>query len=244
MTIPTKPDFAKAYQSANEILVTSSVITKFPFSTKELVTELFANQAPLVCRSYQKAKKYGLEITDFGSQSALLTQYGSCYIIFYDDSKPKTHARFSILHELGHKVIGHDLSNKDKATYSKYEIETNYFAAQLLMPEQLLRELQKRQVDISPRFLQTTFGVSMEAANKRRETLAKTNAEWKSRAEKEFDDLDWSIGYAYANRHLPDGKPVYGVYKNVRVGVIRTHGKIATVFPDSDQHTVLRRKKR
>lgn len=37
MTIPTKPDFAKAYQSANEILVTSSVITKFPFSTKELV---------------------------------------------------------------------------------------------------------------------------------------------------------------------------------------------------------------
>ena len=47
-----------------------------------------------------------------------------------------------------------------------------------------------------------------------------------------------------ANRHLPDGKPVYGVYKNARVGVIRTHGKIATVFPDSDQHTVLRRKKR
>lgn len=37
MTIPTKPDFAKAYQSANEILVTSSVITKFSFSTKELV---------------------------------------------------------------------------------------------------------------------------------------------------------------------------------------------------------------
>ena len=143
MTIPTKPDFAKAYQSANEILVTSSVITKFPFSTKELVTELFANQAPLVCRSYQKAKKYGLEITDFGSQSALLTQYGSRYIIFYDDSKPKTHARFSILHELGHKVIGHDLSNKDKATYSKYEIETNYFAAQLLMPEQIIARVAK-----------------------------------------------------------------------------------------------------
>ena len=56
MTIPTKPDFAKAYQSTNEILVTSSVITKFPFSTKELVTKLFANQAPLVCRSYRRQK--------------------------------------------------------------------------------------------------------------------------------------------------------------------------------------------
>ena len=29
----------------------------------------------------------------------------------------------------------------------------------------------------------------------------------------------------------------------VRVGVIRTNGKIATVFPDSDQSSVLRRKR-
>ncbi len=46
------------------------------------------------------------------------------------------------------------------------------------------------------------------------------------------------------NRHAPDGKAVFGVYKGVRVGVIRTNGKIATVFPDSDQSSVLRRKKR
>ena len=46
MTIPTKPDFAKAYQSANEILVTSSVITKFPFSTKELVRSKPGFQRP------------------------------------------------------------------------------------------------------------------------------------------------------------------------------------------------------
>jgi hypothetical protein len=31
---------------------------------------------------------------------------------------------------------------------------------------------------------------------------------------------------------IPDGKPVYGVYKGVRVGVIKTGGKPATVFPD------------
>ena len=34
------------------------------------------------------------------------------------------------------------------------------------------------------------------------------------------------------NRHVPDGKAVFGMYKGVRVGVIRTHGKIGTVFPD------------
>ena len=45
------------------------------------------------------------------------------------------------------------------------------------------------------------------------------------------------------NRHIANGKIIWGVYKGVRVGVIRTHGKIATIFPDSDQSSVLRRKK-
>ena len=46
------------------------------------------------------------------------------------------------------------------------------------------------------------------------------------------------------NRHSPDGKTMWGVYKGVRVGVKKTNGKISTVFPDSDQSSVLRRKKR
>lgn len=46
------------------------------------------------------------------------------------------------------------------------------------------------------------------------------------------------------NRHSPDGVTMWGVYKGVRVGVKKTHGKIATIFPDSDQSSVLRRKKR
>ena len=46
------------------------------------------------------------------------------------------------------------------------------------------------------------------------------------------------------NRHVPDGKRVYGMYKGVRVGIIRTNGKIATVFPDSIQPVKRRRKKK
>ena len=46
------------------------------------------------------------------------------------------------------------------------------------------------------------------------------------------------------NRHVPDGKAVYGVYKSVRVGVIRTNGKIATVFPDADQSSVLKKRRK
>lgn len=46
------------------------------------------------------------------------------------------------------------------------------------------------------------------------------------------------------NRHIPDGVSVYGTYKGVRVGIIRTYGKIATVFPDSDQTSVLNKRKK
>ena len=46
------------------------------------------------------------------------------------------------------------------------------------------------------------------------------------------------------NRHVPDGKAVYGVYKGVRVGVIRTNGKIATVFPDADQSSELKKRRK
>lgn len=46
------------------------------------------------------------------------------------------------------------------------------------------------------------------------------------------------------NRHMPDGIAVYGTYKGVRVGVIRTNGKIATVFPDSNQTPALNRRRR
>ena len=42
---------------------------------------------------------------------------------------------------------------------------------------------------------------------------------------------------------VKDGKPVFGMWKGVRVGVIRTNGIIATIFPDSNQPTKRRGKK-
>lgn len=185
MPTQIKPAFAKSYAKANEILVKSSVITTFPFSPKDLVTE----QTPIVCRSFKKAKKYGVEMTHFGSESAIIMRLHGKNVIFYDETKPETHTRFSILHELGHAINRHNFSNKSEEIYHKYEVETNYFAAQLLMPEQLLRELQRRNVPLTSDFLQTTFGVSAQAAEKRLETLTKTSADWRSKAETEFDDI-------------------------------------------------------
>ncbi|MCI8409940.1 MAG: EndoU domain-containing protein [Lachnospiraceae bacterium] len=37
------------------------------------------------------------------------------------------------------------------------------------------------------------------------------------------------------NKNLPDGVRGYGEYDGVRVGIIKTNGKIGTIFPDADK---------
>jgi len=180
-----KPSFKNVYSKANEILIKSKIIESFPFSAKDLVSE----QSEIKCRTYKKALQHGIDISGFGSESAIIIEYGGRHIIFYEDEKPMSHVKFSILHELGHKINKHDFEEKNPEIYGKNEVETNYFAAQLLMPEQILRELQRRGKKITHNFLQENFGVSYEAADKRISTLAKTNIDWYSRSETEFDDI-------------------------------------------------------
>ena len=114
----TKPNFSAAYSKANEILVKSRVISTFPFSPIDLVKE----QSAIKCRTYKKARKYGIDITAFGSESATIFEYGGRQIIFYDDSKLMTHVKYSILHELGHPLNNHDFSVTDKEIYGRYEV--------------------------------------------------------------------------------------------------------------------------
>ena len=178
-------DFKKAYSPANELLYSSQTIDTFPFSPQKLVKE----KSDISCRSYSKAIKYGVDIRDFGSDSATIFRIGEKEIIFYNNSMPENHTRFSILHEFGHGYLKHDFTDKSEDSYRKFEIEANFFSAQLLMPEQIIRELQRRGVSVNKTFLQNYFGVSEQAAEKRIETLAKTNYEWRSREEKAFDDI-------------------------------------------------------
>lgn len=118
-----KPDFVKSIKTANEILVASAVINTFPFLPKDLVAE----QSLLVCRSYKNARKYGINVADFGSESATIFEFHRKGIIFYNETKPKSHIAFSVLHEFGHYKLGHDFSKKDEEAYHRYEVETNFF---------------------------------------------------------------------------------------------------------------------
>lgn len=46
------------------------------------------------------------------------------------------------------------------------------------------------------------------------------------------------------NRHAPNGKPVYGTYKGVRVGVIKRDGVVRSVFPDYNQNPAIQKGKK
>lgn len=178
-------NFALAYTKANEMLITNKTITGFPFSSRKLVEE----KTSIRCRSYGTALKYGIDINDFGSESAVLMNYHGKSILFFNEVKPESHTNYSILHELAHYILNHKMKNVSSEIYKKQELEANYFAAQILMPEQLLRFIKQQGVKVSVSFLTRNFGVSEQAAKRRIITLGKTDTSWYSNAEKEFDDI-------------------------------------------------------
>lgn len=183
----TKINYKKIYTIANEYLATSSAINSFPFIVKGFVYE----QSDIKLCSFKKAMdKYGVQISMFGSESAIIQEMNGAYIIFYNSSEPDTRVRFSIMHEYGHFVLHHKMNlSQDNPLYHVQESEANCFAAQMLMPEQLLRECSKRHKTISINFIMNSFSVSEQAAQRRQHTLACTDYEWRSRAEKEYDDI-------------------------------------------------------
>lgn len=63
-------------------------------------------------------------------------------------------------------------------------------------------------------------------------------------SEKDIQHAGQHVSGLKGNRRVPSGITIFGVYKGVRVGVKRTHGKIATVFPDVDQSKVVNRSKK
>ncbi|MBQ7674645.1 MAG: ImmA/IrrE family metallo-endopeptidase [Alphaproteobacteria bacterium] len=180
-------DFQMAYTKANEILATTSVIETFPYKIGELIKE----QSDIRLCKYSKAlNKYGIPIEDFGSESAVIIEYFGANIIFYNDSEPKYRVVYSIGHEFGHHVLDHKMNlKKTDPLYSKQEIEANYFVAQILMPEQIIREAVRRGKTLNNDFIKESFGVSSNAASKRRKTLANYDFEWRKREEKEYDDI-------------------------------------------------------
>jgi len=200
-----RPDFKKAHSIANDVLIQSDVIETIPFDVKRHVKE----ETDIVLRKYHAAKrKYGIAIPDLGSDDALIVEKGGRYIIFYNEYAYYPRMIWSIVHEMGHFYLDHNLDFKgiSREEYEKQEIEANFFAAQLLMPDQIIWELVERyHLSITESFLQKQFEVSKEAADKRIETLSKQFDYRNTRDAKENGDLIVLKFGSFINSLKPSG---------------------------------------
>lgn len=85
----------------------------------------------------------------FVGHDGLETRY-----VFYNDQKPCGHVRFTVLHEIGHIVLGH-LQESEVA-----EAEANFFAKYAIAPPMLVRMIEPTDyMDIAE-----AFGLSRECA--------------------------------------------------------------------------------
>lgn len=75
-------------------------------------------------------------------------------------------------------------------------------------------------------------------SHKNRQKRAGTNQSWfpETWTPSNIRQAGEHVASLRKNQSVPDGQPFFGSYKGVRVGVIRTHGKIGTIFPDSNQN--------
>lgn len=102
-----KPDYKKAMELADEVLICSLSTNGFPFSVIELIEEATDIQV----HTFNYFRKNMLELKVFGSEDAILFQRDGRAMIAYDEKYPKTRIRFSVLHELGHYMLNHNKVN-------------------------------------------------------------------------------------------------------------------------------------
>lgn len=191
------PDFKMAVQKANEILLCARSITTFPFSIESVIEEM----SDIYLVPFSEIEGEGLAARQIvGSDDAAIMESDGQNIIFYNDKMPPLRQKFSKGHEFGHTCCGHDIAlitemrrsgdSRFEALYAKYEVEANFFAAQLFMCEQILIELASRGKTIDETFLAKTFDVSHEAAEKRMKTLRKVY-NWNERRRARNDDFSF-----------------------------------------------------
>lgn len=120
----------------------------------------------------QVAKFFSLEVVDYpgfpDSVSGALIKEEGLQVIGVNENHPLVRRRFTIAHELGHYIMGHDVTSVldhafDGATDK--EREANQFASELLMPKNFLKkDLDQKQYtikDLASRYLVSEQSMSI-----------------------------------------------------------------------------------
>lgn len=159
-----RPDFEMAQNRATNFLLNHK-ITGLAFDPRNLD---LADDGIIIDTIENYANLTGQSINCFMGRNidgCYTVKYSGYNIILYSASDTSTtnHKIFGITHELGHIYCCHSIDGETQ------EIEANYFAAQVLMPESVIYYIMKEYKNnrISSLEIMDIFDVSFEAAKKR-----------------------------------------------------------------------------
>jgi Zn-dependent peptidase ImmA (M78 family) len=154
----------------------------------QILADNYIEEPPI--NIYELAGNYGLEIeeTEFSSEfahvSGFITQDGGVPRLMVNASDAQNRKNFTVAHELGHWILDKDMLTADpkigvlfriplgKLNADPIEKRANTFAANLLVPEDML--LEKQKFTTSPKELARLFGVSEEVIGYRLKHLNDT----------------------------------------------------------------------
>lgn len=136
----------------------------------EVIIECNVKKFPIDC--FNILKHYGYKIYSYSelyeknkelydmcmSYSEDAFRSGSMKLIAYNDRKPKTRIRFSLMHELGHHILGH------KNDTPENESEANFFANNILIPRIAIYYAKIRSDEEATRLFNISSSVAYYAA--------------------------------------------------------------------------------
>lgn len=171
--IPSNPRFGFATEKAYELLLEYGY-DSFPISISAVLDEL---SDYVSCLSWTEAKRIlktddPLHLKELKADGRVLRINGNKYLIVYDDTIDDDHHNsWTIMHEIGHVILGHltefnigelSRSGLNDKEYEVLEKEAHYFAAEFLMPTAILRYF-----SISVEEIALLFDVSEDAAGRK-----------------------------------------------------------------------------
>jgi len=160
-----QPDFAAARTKAQEVLE-GNVIVKPPVVAHALA------------ENYDLKVEYWTFKPEYSDVAGFIEAASRTIAVNADDPLPRQN--FTIAHELGHYLLGHDLLGKEysclfrnptKQKKNLMEQEANYFAIHLLVPTKMLRTYLEQFPFASDEQLSRIFGVSADIIGLRRSNI-------------------------------------------------------------------------
>jgi Zn-dependent peptidase ImmA (M78 family) len=137
-------------------------------AARQILRDSSNESAPIslskVIRELSKYAPVSVKGMDFDQLDGINIRVGDKTNILYNKNHHIHRNRFTVAHEIGHLVLGHLKKTYDIADFTSSdpeEKEANEFAAELLIPTHLLKDLYKK--DPSPKSLAVRFLVSEQA---------------------------------------------------------------------------------